>query len=146
MTLDLRMTPSGLIVVTMLAFCGMVGCSGDKIDRLNISGTVNQAGGPANGIVRFVPKESGPAATAEIKNGKFAFTHENGPIAGEYDVIVETTVHDKRSFLVTSRSKTKAEGESKSAEWKFSLTVSAEKLELEPLVLDEQSAATPAQE
>lgn len=143
-------------VLALLAISGVTGCgSENNIVRLGISGSVTQTGGSVNGIIRFVPKKNGPAATTEIKAGKYAFTNEDGPIAGEYDVFVETTVHDKGSFLNAAKSANVPGKNSKSEsvkldiknsaakEWKFSATVNEKLLELKPFVLNKESAVTP---
>lgn len=132
-----------VVAIALLAMSTLAGCgSGDEITRLAITGSVSGSGS-VNGSISFRPKGNGPAVATEVRDGKFAFTAEDGPIAGEYEVTVETTVHSKGGFLRASKSKTSDEASPNISEWKFSVTVSADQLELKPLVLSNESAKTP---
>jgi hypothetical protein len=65
------------------------GC-GDSSGRVAFSGSVTVSGVPVTGEIRFSPVETGPMATTSIDNGEYHFTPENGPLPGEYDVIIES--------------------------------------------------------
>jgi hypothetical protein len=45
------------------------------------------------GVIRFVPlgETHGPAASTEIRDGKYAFSKEDGPVAGEHRIEIEAT-------------------------------------------------------
>lgn len=126
--------------------CGgfVAGCSEDEVTRVAVSGSVtNEASGEVNGVIRFVPKASGPSATADIKDGKFSFTEATGPTAGEYEVFVEPVVASKRMFLATAGKTKGKEGDEASPAtpaWKFSVNVSEDTTELETLKLSDESA------
>jgi hypothetical protein len=69
-----------------------------------------------NGVIRLIPQVTikpsngstqapvGPGAMAEIVNGEFRFTKENGPVAGNHRVEIDSMPHlefeidDERSF------------------------------------------------
>ena len=72
-----------------LVLCAVPGC-GDSSGRVAFSGNVTVSGLPVTGEIRFSPVEAGPMATTTIENGEYHFTSENGPLPGDYDVIVES--------------------------------------------------------
>jgi hypothetical protein len=77
----------GLAGCVVLSGCFGSGYEGP--DREPISGAVTREGQPVdNGLITFTPKVSGPAAQIGITDGQYQFDEENGPVAGEYDVIV----------------------------------------------------------
>lgn len=89
-------------------------CSGDVgPERVAVHGAVRLDGAPLPaGQIRFIPTEgtSGPAAAAEIKDGEFAFTEDDGPIVGTHRVEIEATdylgfaIDDERAFAQFARS------------------------------------------
>jgi hypothetical protein len=72
-----------------LVLCAVPGC-GDSSGRVAFSGNVTVSGLPVTGEIRFSPVEAGPMATTTIENGEYHFTSENGPLPGDYDVIIES--------------------------------------------------------
>lgn len=133
--------PYRVIVACLMFSICLAGCFSNEPARLMVSGGVEgQAGEKVNGVIRFVPKSSGPAATADIKNGKFQFGSEDGPLAGDYDVFVEVAAHNKRMFLASGQSKREAKEVPKELEYKFTVNVSEDKLTLANLVLSAESA------
>jgi hypothetical protein len=80
-----------LVLVTLTS----VGCGGpdSKWDRKAIHGKVIGGEG-RNGTVAFTPVDAsiGPAALNDFQDGAYQFTAENGPVPGEYSVLVELEV------------------------------------------------------
>lgn len=70
----------------------LVGCGkSNGIERLPIRGTITRLNGEKiNGTITFIPAEGrkGPAATATLKNGNYAFDSTNGPTAGPHRAVV----------------------------------------------------------
>ncbi len=70
------------------------GCGGaaDSLPRQAVSGAVTLDGRPlARGSIQFQPaSQNGVAAGAEIKDGKYAIPRDQGPIPGEYKVIISS--------------------------------------------------------
>ncbi|MBX3436389.1 MAG: hypothetical protein KF861_02790, partial [Planctomycetaceae bacterium] len=72
------------LVVSLLSGCGG-GDAGPK--REAISGTVTREGIPVDdGLIMFKPHGNGPATEVAIKDGKYQFDKENGPVAGMHDI------------------------------------------------------------
>ena len=68
----------------------LVGCA-DTSGRLAISGNVSYDGQPLpNGTIGFAPQDAstGKAAGAEIIDGRYEISHDDGPLAGTYQVRV----------------------------------------------------------
>lgn len=79
------MTGALLLLAAMI-----VGCHGQS-NRLPLSGTVTDRDGePLEGSISFLPDggTEGPAANASVLNGEYQFDRTNGPIPGQYRVIV----------------------------------------------------------
>lgn len=94
------------------------GCSGSEgPTRHAVSGFVTLDNQPLqNGVIRLIPligpssanrsekPPSGPGAMAEILNGEFRFTMQNGPVAGMHRVEIDSVPHpefdidDERAF------------------------------------------------
>ena len=78
---------AGVLIVGL----SLVGCGGAETGpaRIAVSGSIT---GPAavNGTISFLPTEGtkGPSATASIVNGKYRFDSTNGPVAGNYSVVI----------------------------------------------------------
>src|SRR5882757_4136644 len=91
-------------VLTLLPWAGLLfanaGCqrAGDT-ERIAVFGTVmSESGDPINGMISFLPDAgtSGPAATASLIDGAFAFDTTNGPVAGNYRVLIVRQVSDRK--------------------------------------------------
>src|SRR4051794_20308380 len=72
----------------------LAGCSsGDGLDRQPVAGSVTLDGAPLpKGTIRFTPtsNEAGTDTSAEISGGKYAFTKQTGPVAGNYSVSISS--------------------------------------------------------
>lgn len=69
-----------------------VGCSRGSLRREEVRGEVKFNNQPlAAGVIRLVPADGlqAPAVQAAVRNGQFAFTQTDGPLAGNYRVEVE---------------------------------------------------------
>ena len=65
------------------------GC-GESAGRVAFSGSVIVSGFPVTGEIRFSPLETtGPMLANSINKGASHFISENGPVPGDYDVIIE---------------------------------------------------------
>lgn len=104
-----------LALVKLLFLCG---CSNsDGPTRYPVGGFVTLDDKPLkNGVIRLIPQVTmmpssgstqapvGPGAMAEIVNGEFRFTKENGPVAGNHRVEIDSSPHlkfeidDEQSF------------------------------------------------
>jgi hypothetical protein len=77
-----------------------VGCQRtDEPARIAVSGIVTSPEGePVNGTISFLPQAGteGPAATTSLVDGVYVFDRANGPIAGEYRVLVVLTPDDRK--------------------------------------------------
>ena len=81
---------TGLLITFFAIGCG----SGDALNRQAISGFVSVNGNPLkHGLIRFEPQgtTTGPGVMAEIFEGEFCFSKDNGPIPGTHRVEVEAT-------------------------------------------------------
>lgn len=69
------------------------GCADSDIPRQAVYGRIEGAEG-RSGLVSFVPRENtqGPAARASLINGKYAFSRTDGPVPGDYTVIIQLEV------------------------------------------------------
>lgn len=123
--------------------CGAVfwslGCQRvDDPARIAVSGTVTtESGEPIDGTISFLPKNGteGPAATASLNEGVFSFRRENGPVAGEYRVLVVRNPADRKHKGTASATDEKGATTAAAAaddpslsdqEWSFEASVSAE--------------------
>ena len=70
----------------------LIGCGGGSgPQRVAVSGKVERSGQPMWGSsISFLPAEGhdGPAATANIEEGRYAFSRDNGPTAGPHRVLI----------------------------------------------------------
>jgi hypothetical protein len=82
-----------LLLTTIVLAVLSNGCGkGGGIERLPIRGTIARLNGEkVSGTITFIPAEGrkGPAATATVKNGNYAFDSTNGPTAGPHRVVVD---------------------------------------------------------
>jgi hypothetical protein len=104
-----------LAILLLLSLSGCTDSGGPA--RYPVSGFVTLDDQPLkNGMIRLIPQETtmpligskqtavGPGAMAEILNGEFRFTKENGPVAGNHRVEIDSRPHlefdidDERSF------------------------------------------------
>ncbi len=126
----------------MLPGCGT---STKDIGRLPVTGTVVKENSTAvvNGTISFLPKSKGPAATTQIRDGAFQFNKENGPIQGEYRVLVSGQADKSPTDSTTNPDEANAVlGKVNSTEWTFSTLIMPDSRELSPFVLEEKSAST----
>src|SRR5262245_33115257 len=80
-----------------IVFCAMMltmGCGGgatDSLPRVAISGSAARSGvAIKGGALHFIPLQQGaPSVSTMITDGKYAFSRQNGPVAGKYSVQVE---------------------------------------------------------
>ena len=120
------------------------GCQhADGIGRIAVSGTVRSASGePITGTISFLPKNGteGPAATASLIDGVFAFHRDNGPVEGEYRVlVVRSTAEQKHKGSSSPAGADSAPAAAaprdddlpSDQEWSFDADVSAENFEFE---------------
>jgi hypothetical protein len=97
----------GLIAAAGALFAlgaSIVGCGPSGPTRLPVEGSVSRANGEKiNGAITFLPSEgrAGPAATANLVEGEYRFTREDGPTAGPHRVIVRKIV--SKAALLESR-------------------------------------------
>lgn len=66
----------------------MAGCSSSLIGRQAVFGTITGAEGQS-GLVSFIPADDGPATRVRFTDGRYEFDESNGPLAGEYRVVVQ---------------------------------------------------------
>lgn len=88
------------LILTVIGFIS--GCGDDSNPRLAVYGRVAGAEG-RSGLVSFVPQEStqGPAARATLVNGEYQFGRNDGPVPGEYNVLIQLEIlQDKTSGVV----------------------------------------------
>lgn|GEM_PF-4232446 len=109
--------------------------AGDGLSRIAVVGSVTSSSGePISGTISFLPEAGtkGPAATASVVEGDFKFDKSNGPVAGNYRVLVVGQLRDLKykGTLASISSAPNAEattGDSQSppaAEWSFDAEVS----------------------
>jgi hypothetical protein len=85
--------PLRLSILSTLTLAALVvGCGESEVlVRLPIRGTITRVNGEKiSGAITFIPADAhkGPAATATVKNGNYAFDSTNGPTAGPHRVFV----------------------------------------------------------
>src|SRR5688500_7472783 len=81
---------SGVVMFALLGGCG--GGESDDRPRQAISGAVSLDDRPlAHGFIQFQPmSEQGVAAGGNVTDGKYAIDRDQGPVPGEYKVIIST--------------------------------------------------------
>ncbi len=124
------------IALVILPGCGS---SNNSLGRLPISGMVviSKSSTPVSGTISFLPKEKGPAATAQIQEGTYQFTQQNGPIAGEYRVLISTKPGTNPPNASADPDETNAVlSKVNSTEWTFSRVILPESKVLKPFVLE----------
>ncbi len=69
------------------------GCGAPDIPRQAVYGHIAGAEG-RSGLVSFVPRENtqGPSARASLVDGQYQFSRADGPIPGDYTVIIQLEV------------------------------------------------------
>ena len=88
----------------MLFLCtvtvAVVGCGGDGIERVGVSGTVSYQGQPVQeGMISFEPQGQGTPAGAIIKGGKYDATGTGAVPVGRYRVRISATVEDTANWV-----------------------------------------------
>lgn len=68
--------------------CAVPGCSRSLIGRQAVFGSINGAEG-RSGLVSFIPANDGPATRVKFIDGTYRFDESNGPVPGEYRVVVQ---------------------------------------------------------
>lgn len=136
-----NMIPGLLYVGCAMALLILPGCgsSNNSLGRLPISGMVviSKSSTPVSGTISFLPKEKGPAATAQIRDGSYQFTQQNGPIAGVYRVLISTKTSTNPANDSTHPDETAAVlNKINSTEWTFTRVVLPEVKVLKPFVLE----------
>lgn len=89
-----------LAMVLMTWF--VAGCGGSGQRRVAVEGQVRQGGQPlASGTVTFLPAKGveGPAANANISQGRYRFASDDGPVPGQHEVLVQVVAGSKDAFL-----------------------------------------------
>lgn len=79
------------LLIISVAFV-LVGCGGDELGRVEVSGDVSLDGTPVEaGRVNFIPEGAtkGPASGGAINDGTFRISREHGPVPGKYLVRVQ---------------------------------------------------------
>ena len=105
---------------------GLLGCSESGPPRKPVFGTVSSAAAnQVNGGISFLPAAGtkGPSATGAVVEGKFRFAAEDGPVPGQYQVlIVPKIIKDiPKSDAAKNPDATKAKPEPK--EYRLDVTV-----------------------
>lgn len=93
------MGTAGCWLLMSVAVVFLSGCGESGIPRQPVFGKISGAEG-RTGLVSFVPAEgtSGPAARASLVNGEYRFSRSDGPVPGNYTVIIQLEVsHDMTS-------------------------------------------------
>lgn len=82
-------TLRSLIAAAILAV-GVVGCGDSGVPRQAIYGRISGAEG-RSGLVSFIPQggTQAPAARASFENGEYQFSRADGPLPGDYTVIIQ---------------------------------------------------------
>ncbi|MCH9793057.1 MAG: hypothetical protein K0U82_19800 [Planctomycetes bacterium] len=127
---------SGMFLST-LPGCGT---STKDIGRLPVTGTVVRENSTSvvNGTISFLPKGKGPAATTQIRDGAYQFNREDGPIQGEYRVLVSSQADKSPTDSTTDPDEANVVSRKvNSTEWTFSTIIMPDARELSPFVLEE---------
>lgn len=81
-------------IVTLAVTLPLLGCGGgDGLDRQSVSGTVSLDGVPLeSGLITFDPAsaQSETSVATEITAGSYTFGRDNGPVPGEYRVVINS--------------------------------------------------------
>ncbi len=87
-----------IVKVAVTVVClSLPGCGGDELVRQSISGTVSLTNRDTkdkpptiDGSISFFPSKGqpGPAASANIVDGRYVFSSANGPLPGKYRVAI----------------------------------------------------------
>lgn len=81
----------GWLLFSSCVVVGLIGCSESGPPRKPVFGTVSRsAASSINGAISFLPAvgTKGPSATASVVDGKFRFAAEDGPVPGQYQVLI----------------------------------------------------------
>ncbi|RUL88599.1 hypothetical protein [Tautonia sociabilis] len=83
-----------ILLATLAIAAPLLGCGGgDELDRQPISGSVTLDGQPLeSGLITFDPasNQSITSVATEITQGEFSFNRTNGPVPGEYRVVINS--------------------------------------------------------
>jgi hypothetical protein len=93
MTRDSTTRTASSWLAAILAMLVVAGCDDSGITRRAVYGRIAGAEGQS-GLVSFVPRENthGPAARASLVNGEYHFSRTDGPVPGDYTVIIQLEV------------------------------------------------------
>lgn len=96
----MSMTRVWRMVCLFTATAAIVGCGGDGIERVGVSGTVSYQGQPVqDGLISFEPQGPGTPAGATIKGGKYDATGNGAVPVGKYRVRISSTVEDTKNWV-----------------------------------------------
>ena len=87
----LRTTSCFFAIAAVSGF--MAGCGESGMPRQAVHGRISGAEG-RSGLVSFVPRENtqGPAARATLVDGEYRFDQSDGPVPGDYTVIIQLKI------------------------------------------------------
>lgn len=93
MNRDLTTRTASRWLAVALAGVLISGCGDSGIPRQAVYGRIAGAEGQS-GLVSFVPRENthGPAARASFIDGAYKFSRADGPVPGDYTVIIQLEV------------------------------------------------------
>lgn len=90
----MQMRQGLFMFLSVVGFAALGGCggSGDELPRVAVSGSVTLDDKPLpNGYVQFQPTgPDGVAAGGTITDGKYTIAREQGPVAGDYKVLISS--------------------------------------------------------
>ena len=96
----MNMTRFWLMLFLCTGTAAIVGCGGDGIERVGVSGTVSYQGQPVQeGMISFEPQGAGTPAGAIIKDGKYDATGTGAVPVGRYRVRISATVEDTANWV-----------------------------------------------
>jgi hypothetical protein len=93
-TIQTVRTPTARYWLSVVAVGTLIsGCGDSGIPRQAVHGRIAGAEG-RSGLVSFVPRENtqGPAARASLIDGEYEFSRADGPVPGDYTVIIQLEV------------------------------------------------------
>jgi hypothetical protein len=101
-TIQTNRTQTARYWLTVFAVGTLIsGCGDSGIPRQAVYGRIAGAEG-RSGLVSFVPRENtqGPAARASLIDGEYEFSRADGPLPGDYTVIIQLEVsQDSKSGI-----------------------------------------------
>lgn len=77
-----------LCLLLLVAAASLSGCGQTSGQRRAVFGTISGAEG-RSGLISFIPEDDGPATRVKVTDGEYVFDESNGPLAGQYQVVVQ---------------------------------------------------------